>query len=550
MSRQHKWIRNAYLGIDVGTGSARASIFDSRGGMLSYSKRDIRTWYEPGGFVEQSTSNIWAAVSGAVREALSAACVSASEIGGIGVDATCSLVVVDPEGAPLAVGPTSSNERNVIVWMDHRAAEQAERINIAAHPVLRYVGGTISPEMETPKLLWLKENMRGTYLAAGHFFDLADYLTWRLTGSLARSICTVTCKWTYLAHEKRWDPSYFDSIGLGDLATDFDRIGTDIVNPGSPLGGGLTIQAAQALDLLPGTPVGAALIDAHAGGLGSVGAIKSEPIEGTLAYILGTSACAMASSKEPISVPGIWGPYYSAMIPGYWLNEAGQSAAGAAIDFLVESHPASAEAQALAAQRNLSLAEWLEQQAVVERGSLGETAFRARQVHVVPDFNGNRSPFADPEARGVVAGLRTERTISSLVDLYVSGICSLGYGLAQIVSALMQKGIVLRRIIVSGGMARSQLARQILADVTGLPVAVPLCSEPVLLGAAMLGATAARTYPDLVAAIRDMSQDAVKQDPDPLMTEFHRAKARVFEELQKAERLSRTVMQYLLCVGQ
>ena len=65
--------------------------------------------------------------------------------------------------------------------------------------MLRYVGGIISPEMEMPKLLWLKKHLPPTFDAAGHFFDLADFLTFRATGASPRSICTVTCKWTYLA---------------------------------------------------------------------------------------------------------------------------------------------------------------------------------------------------------------------------------------------------------------------------------------------------------------------------------------------------------------
>ncbi|TOM54601.1 hypothetical protein CGH73_28525, partial [Vibrio parahaemolyticus] len=64
---------------------------------------------------------------------------------------------------------------------------------------------------------WLKENLRQTYDNAWQFFDLADFLTWKSTGSLARSTCTVTCKWTYLAHEKRWDADYFQQAGLSEL---------------------------------------------------------------------------------------------------------------------------------------------------------------------------------------------------------------------------------------------------------------------------------------------------------------------------------------------
>ena len=72
----------------------------------------------------------------------------------------------------------------------------------------------------------------------GSAFDLADFLTWRATGSTSRSACTLTCKWTYLGHERRWDADYFQSIGLAELcANDFDRIGTTIVDAPRDLAG-------------------------------------------------------------------------------------------------------------------------------------------------------------------------------------------------------------------------------------------------------------------------------------------------------------------------
>ncbi|WP_241823999.1 FGGY family carbohydrate kinase, partial [Enterovibrio norvegicus] len=146
--------------------------------------------------------------------------------------------------------------------MDHRALEQADRINGIGHRVLDYVGGRISPEMETPKLLWLKEHRPDVFEKAWQFMDLTDFLTWRATGDLARSVCTLTCKWTYMAHEDSWDKSYFDAIGLGALSDEgFRRIGTHVVSAGAPLGNGLSKEAAQALGLCEGTPVAAGLID-------------------------------------------------------------------------------------------------------------------------------------------------------------------------------------------------------------------------------------------------------------------------------------------------
>ncbi len=338
-----------FIGIDVGTGSARAGIFDATGTMLASAKTDIRMWREQGDVVEQSSEDIWRAVCKSVRAAIAEAGVAPQTVAGIGFDATCSLVVLGPGGTPAMAGPSRDPQRNIIVWMDHRATDQARRINATGQDVLRYVGGSISPEMETPKLLWLAEKMPEAFAAAWRFFDLTDFLTWRATGSEARSLCTVTCKWTYLAHENRWDEAYFRAVGLGALADEgFERIGTEFVPGGTPLGSGLTPLAASDLGLLPGTAVAAGLIDAHAGGIGTVGA-RGGPgtVLTRMAYVFGTSACTMTTTAQPAFVDGVWGPYFSAMVPGLWLNEGGQSAAGAAIDHLVSMHPAHAEAAGL-----------------------------------------------------------------------------------------------------------------------------------------------------------------------------------------------------------
>ena len=339
------------IGVDVGTGSARAGIFDLAGRMVGSAKRDITLFHASGSIVEQSSGEIWNAVCDCVKDALAQAAVSPDQVAGIGFDATCSLVVLGEGGRPLPVGPSEQAERDIIVWMDHRAVEQAERINATGHEVLKFVGGKISPEMETPKLLWLLENRPSVFEAAWQFFDLTDFLTWRATGDLSRSTCTVTCKWTYLAHERRWDESYFRSVGLGVLADEgFARIGQTRRRRGNAAGkrtDGRTPPRSSACEA--GTPVATGVIDAHAGGIGTVGA-DGEP-EACLGYVFGTSSCTMTTTRSPVFVPGVWGPYFSAMVPDAWLNEGGQSVAGAAIERLLSMHPATPDARRRAEQR-------------------------------------------------------------------------------------------------------------------------------------------------------------------------------------------------------
>jgi FGGY-family pentulose kinase len=254
------------IGVDVGTGSVRAAVFSVEGKMLGDASSPIREDHPKPDFYEQSSGNIWEETGRVVRSALEKAGVDRSSVAGISFDATCSLVVLGQDGGPVTVSESGGDDLNIIVWRDHRAIDQVDRINAGGYEVLKYVGGVMSPEQEPPKLLWLKENLPNTWKRAGKFFDLADYMVYQSTGRDIRSLCTNVCKWTYLGHESSWDRDFFEAIGLGDLF-DGGRV-TDEVAPMGALAGNLTDEAAAHLGLTTDTVVGVGIIDAHAGGIG------------------------------------------------------------------------------------------------------------------------------------------------------------------------------------------------------------------------------------------------------------------------------------------
>jgi D-ribulokinase len=534
----------AFIGVDVGTGSVRAGVFDANGRLVASARQPIEIWQEPGGIFEHSSRDIWRAACAAVGAAVRASGLPREMFRGMSFDATCSLVVLDPSGASLPIGRSGDSARDVIVWMDHRAVGEADFINRDGHEVLRYVGGKISPEMQMPKLLWLAKHMPDTYRRAGHFLDLTDFLTWRATGAPARSVCTVTCKWTYLAHERRWSNDFFDRIGLPALGKEnFTRIGSHVVEPGTPLGDGLGAEAADAMGLPQGLPVGAGLIDAHAGAVGTMGASLDRRVADRrrrLALILGTSACCMAVSDKPRFIDGVWGPYFSALTPHQWLNEGGQSAFGAAIDHIMRLHPAFPVFAKRAGEKAF---EQMEGDIVARAGSLSGAVGLARELHVLPDLLGNRSPLADPNARGALIGLDLSEDYDSLLTLYVATLSGLAQGIGQIMRALERGGYEFDMLVVSGGAARSPLVRQTIADATGKKVGIPETPEPVLLGSAMLGAVAAGRH-DVESAMSAMSRLA--QEVTPAGGEaatLHEKKRRVFELSQKTERDARMIMQ-------
>jgi D-ribulokinase len=232
------------------------------------------------------------------------------------------------------------------------------------------------------------------------------------------------------------------------------------------------------------------------------------------------------------------------MVPGFWLNEGGQSAAGAAIDHLVKSHPAYGEAVAVARAAGMEIPEFLEHRIVSRVTSLGQAAVFARDIHVLPEFLGNRSPFADPYSRAMVAGMDLDVDIGSMERLFVAGLCGLAYGLADVVEAFRSHGVDSDLLVASGGAGRSSLVRQIMADTTGLTVAVPETQEPVLLGAAMLGAVAGRSCGSLGEAMASMSAiGRLTEATAPVMADFHRTKRRVHGLMRRLDQESRNAMQ-------
>jgi FGGY-family pentulose kinase len=531
-----------YLGIDVGTGSVRAGIFDARGKLVGASTHPIEMHRPADEFVEQSSDDIWHACGVAIRGALEAGGVDPAAIRGIGFDATCSLVALDEQDAPVTVSPGGLDRWNVIVWMDHRAIEQAQRINATGQRVLRYVGGVISPEMQTPKLLWLKEKMPASFERARRFLDLPDFLTYRATGVDTRSLCTTTCKWTYLAHEAAdgggWDAEYFRTIGLRELADEeFGRIGTTIRPMGERIGG-LRARAAAELGLVEGTPVGVSIIDAHAGGLGMLGAVvdgvapDAAALEQRLALIGGTSSCHMACSREALYPRGIWGPYFSAMIPGLWLTEGGQSSTGGLIDHVIDSHARGGELRSQATRDGTTAYALLNAHLERLAAHAEFPAQLARELHVLPYFRGNRSPRADPTLRGMISGLRQSDSLDALAVLYLATIQAIAHGTRHIIDTMNGAGFRIDTLIACGGDTKNPVFVREHADASGCRILIPSEPEAVLLGSAVLGAVASGDHPSVLEAMRAMNSVASEVRPSGgRIASYHTRKQAVFQRM-------------------
>ncbi|KAJ0368676.1 hypothetical protein COL154_002515 [Colletotrichum chrysophilum] len=570
-----------YIGIDVGTGSARACIIDETGDIKALATEPIKLWQPETGFYEQSTTDIWACICLCVKQVLIDSSVDPAKIKGIGFDATCSLAVFrDDTDVPVPVtGPdfdnADGNDRNVILWLDHRPVEETEKINATGHNLLKYVGGTMSIEMEIPKVLWLKNHMPKELFDRCKFYDLADALTHMATGNETRSFCSTVCKQGYVpvgvdGSVKGWQEDFLTTIGLEDLCNDnFKRMGgVNGVNgkyqSAGELVGTLSKKAARELGLPEGIAVGGGVIDAYAGWIGTVGAKVELPPDHLdeeapkndlsqafhrLAAVAGTSTCHLAMSREAVFVPGVWGPYRDVLLPEFWMAEGGQSATGELLRHILDIHPAYVETQALATAESKNIYDFLNAhlEYMREKANAPSISYLGRHFFFYGDLWGNRSPVADPNMKGAVIGLSSDKTTDNLALWYYATMEFIAMQTRQIVESMNNAGHLLNTIFMSGSQCQNPLLMDLMATICDMPVLVPrYVNAAVVHGAAMLGAKAATASEDgttenLWSIMDRMSKPGKLVKPGTLKGEkfLFDAKYKVFLEQCKTQQVYR-----------
>lgn len=508
--------------MDVGSSAARAGVVSADGHLLGRAAHPFAVHRPLTDHAEHSSDEIWAAVGEAVRGAIATAGIDPARVAGLAFDATCSLALFDREGCPVTVSRTREDRWNVIMWADHRAIDEAQEMTATRHRVLDHVGGTMSVEMQLPKLLWLKRNLQEAWARYGLALDLADFLLWRATGRVAVSACTVTCKWTYLNHEQPgWQADFFESMGLADLAqrVQLPERAIPIGTPVAPL----SARVAAELGLTTDCIVGVGLIDAHAGGIGVLGGFSPEQLEHRLALIAGTSTCHMGVSAERRPIPGVWGPYFGAMLPGMWLNEGGQSATGALLEHTLDWH---AEGRTLTGNRHERVAARIAELLAAEGPEmLGD-------LHVLADFHGNRSPLADPLAKGAIHGLTLDSSFDSLARLYYAVAIGIALGNRHIIDTMNHSGFAIDHLYLTGGHAANTLISQLYADAANCTLVLPQESDGVLLGTGVVAAVAAGLYASIEAAGRAMVRPGTVIRPDPARRNFLDRRYRTYLALQ------------------
>ena len=475
----------ALLAIDIGTLSARAGLLAPDGELLAADIADFPLLRPAADQAVYRFEDIWRAVGKAVRGCLRT---RTETVLAIAFDATSSLVL-SHDGAPPLQG-----EADVLCWMDHRAEAEADEIAASGDALLHAYGGGMSPEIHLPKLAWLARHDPDAWARVTGARDLCDALAHRATGVDAHSLNGLACKWAYLPGEG-WRTGLLDRLGLERLP----GLGA-LSHPPRPVGtlhGRLDAKAACEFRLPEGVPVASGLIDAEAGMLGVFGAGYAGRMEQTLSLIGGTSTCLMAMTTGERRIPGVWGPFRDAVLPGTWLHEAGQSLTGAALDLVLQQHPggprtATPDDHAAAASEVMTLLD------------AEGPAFAARR-HVVPDWLGNRAPLGNGRVRAVLTGIGEETGRRAFLEAYYAAARGIVLQVRHVMAHMNRHGYALDRVCLTGGHRHNPLLVRLYADALPAVLVLGAHPEPVLLGTAMVAATAAGLHPDLLAAQEAMA---------------------------------------------
>ncbi|WP_045224045.1 FGGY-family carbohydrate kinase [Methyloterricola oryzae] len=483
------------IGIDGGTESLRAGVFDLAGKPLAFAATPYPTDFPRPGWAEQKPTDWWDALGKSVRRAVAESGVAARDIAGLALDTTCcSVVALDQRGLPL---------RPALIWMDVRAAEEAGRVLATGDPALQVNGGgkgPVSAEWMMPKALWLSRHEPAVFQAAATICEYQDYLNFRLTGRMVASITNAAVRWHYQTRNGGYACRLAAALGIGELA---DKWPGEVV-PLGDLIGTLTPEAAQHLGLRAGTPVAQGGADAFIAMLG-LGVVKP----GSLAFITGSSHLHLGLSARAFSGRGIWGTYADAVMPGLHVVEGGQTSTGSVVQWFKNLLGEATSYAALDAEA-----------AALPPGAEG--------LLVQEHFQGNRTPHTDPLSRGAILGLSLKHGRGHIFRALLEGIA---FGTEAVLQAMRGNGYVPAELVLCGGAARSALWMQIHADVSGLPLILTEVADAPALGCAILAAVGAGRYSGIEEAAGAMVKVARRIEPNPAA---HATYAPLFAAYQRA----------------
>lgn len=318
------------------------------------------------------------------------------------------------------------------------------------------------------------------------------------------------------------------------------RIGSMVLKPGLKVSS-LRTSVAKELGLkhletdskeIDSVSLSSSLIDAHAGVISMLTFSNQDSFranyENAFCMISGTSTCHMILNKAYSFTNGVWGPYFEAIIPGYYLREAGQSATGKLIDHVIQTYYKN--------QLPTSINEIIHQlnDILVKQDYSHQT-----KLVVNPTFHGNRSPIGNPNLKGAIYGYTFDET--TLLDYYVATVEAIAYETKFILEEVEKTSVdPFNRIIVSGGLTKNDFYLQQHADILNLELVVFNSGELnlMLAGASVIAFTASKVssnQEELISVLNSIDINSNSNPkvfkPRPQFASYHEKKYKCYRHL-------------------
>ncbi|WP_327351650.1 FGGY-family carbohydrate kinase [Streptomyces sp. NBC_01304] len=453
-----------WLGLDLGTQSARCVAVDSTGQVLAAASRPL-TSHRDGKRHEQDPEQWWSALAEACREALVG--IDPARVKGLALDGTSgTILLADADGTPLTRG---------LMYDDGRAADQAVRANQAGEAVWQDLGyRSMQPSWALPKLLWLLDNEPAAAGTGVRLLHQTDLVTWRLAGHQVASDASHALKTGYHLIEERWPEKEMAELGVPAALL------PDVVRPGSVIGT-VCAEAAEATGIPAGTAIVAGMTDGCAAQIGA-GALTP----GAWNSVLGTTLVFKGMSPHLVRDPG--GVVYCHRGPGESWLPGGASSSGAGV---ISREFAGAD---------------LDELTVLASESDSDAV-----AYPLVSTGGERFPFRAPDAEPFVLGTPADE--AERFHAYLLGVACverLCFDYLDLLGAPVDGPLTL-----TGGGARNRYWSRLRADVMGRPVRLPEQAEGAI-GMAVLAATSSgASVQDAAAAMVRIGEEI---QPDPART--------------------------------
>lgn len=452
------------MGIDLGTSSVKVMIVDETGRMEGLGQVGYEVITPEIGRAEQDPEVWWRCTEDAIREALDRSGVAPEEISGIGFSGQMhGLVALDREGKPVD---------RAVIHLDQRSLKEKEDIYEAAGELL--TGALLnrpSAGMLICSLLWMKRHQPEIYERIGVVMAPKDYIRYRLTGEICMDCSDASGALAFSVKERSWCMELMDRLGLKREIWPRVCDSTELV-------GQVTREAARATGLHVGTRVAAGAGDCPAQLMGN-GVVE----EGILSCNIGTASQLVAVVKPPLFDCELRCQTWCHAAEGAWILQGGSMNGGNTLSWLKN--------KVLRDQR--SFGELDEEIGKIPAGCEG--------LFFLPYLAGERTPWNDPQARGVFFGLSLKHEQPHMVRAVMEGVM---YNLCQCKAMFDELGVIPRRLISAGGGAKGRTWRQIQADMLEMDVHTTGTEEEACLGAAITAAVGIGLYRDVPEACRAM----------------------------------------------